>query len=130
MDNSGEVSTGIRLESIMKHLGKYSKETLLQEVIRQSEKWPETPLCLKSKIDQVNLAYRIYKKYRTLFQDLSKKYTQIDEQFQIHMMSIFWVVYLFIKNSTHDNASNTLECTKILKCLFKFVFTEVLALMG
>lgn len=84
----------------MKHLGKYSKELLLQEVIRQVEKWREAPLWLKGKIDAVNIAYRIYKKYRALFQDLAQKTLHLDELSQYNLMSIFWVLYLFIKNSS------------------------------
>jgi hypothetical protein len=57
----------------MRHLGKLSKETLLEEVLRQCLKWREAPSWLKGKIEAVNLAYRMYKKYRTVFQELAKK---------------------------------------------------------
>jgi hypothetical protein len=40
-------------------------------------------------------------------------------------MSIFWVLYLFIKNSSAD--TNALEATQILDALFKYVFGELLA---
>jgi hypothetical protein len=43
-------------------------------------------------------------------------------------MSIFWILYLFIKNTKQeaDETLDTLESTKLLYSLFRFVFGEVL----
>lgn len=39
-------------------------------------------------------------------------------------MAIFWIVFLFVKNSNKDT-TNTIESTAILSSLFKFIFGEV-----
>ena len=99
----------------------------MQEVIKQAEKWREAPVWLKGKIDAVNIAYRMHKKYRALFEDLAKKCLHLDEVSQYNLMSIFWVLYLFIKNSSENRREmDDLEATKLLECLLKFVFGEML----
>lgn len=56
-----------------------------------------TTLVLSNKIDNVQISYRIFKKYRKTFEDIWP-YTHIAKLVMNDMLSIFWIVYLFIKN--------------------------------
>ena len=60
--------SGVTVESVMKHIGNRSREEYLEVLTRQTEKWREAPLWLKEKIDHVKMSYRIFKKYRLVFE--------------------------------------------------------------
>lgn len=68
----GPVSCGIPLEMVLRHSVGLSKESLLEVVTRQCMKWREAPIELKTKIEGVKLAYRMYKKYRAVFEALAR----------------------------------------------------------
>jgi hypothetical protein len=51
----------------MRHIGKLSKEFFLEVLNRQYKKWREAPHWLQTKINNVEINYRIYKKYRMTF---------------------------------------------------------------
>ena len=53
---------------------------------------------LNLKIDKVKLSYRLYKKYRTIFESLSSKNDIVEKQSQFNLMAIFWIVFLLMKN--------------------------------
>ena len=121
----GPVSCGIPLEMVLRHSVGLSKESLLEVVTRQCMKWREAPIELKTKIDEVKLAYRMYKKYRAVFEVLYRTNSCMGEQSLFDLIAIFWIVFLFVKNSSKDNNANTIESTSVLSSLFKFIFGEV-----
>jgi hypothetical protein len=47
-------------------------------ITRQVAKWREAPLWLKAKTDKVKLSYRVYKKYRAVFDELCPSNTLLD----------------------------------------------------
>jgi hypothetical protein len=67
ISNTRRARSGITIEHVMRHAGRLSKEQLLEVVTRQVAKWREAPLWLKAKTDRVKLSYRVYKKYRAVF---------------------------------------------------------------
>ena len=62
-----EVGNGIKIENIMKRLKHLSKEKLLEIMDVQVQKYPEAPDHLKEKIKKVRIAYRMFKKYKNIF---------------------------------------------------------------
>lgn len=93
-------------------------------VVRQCNKWRDAPRWLGAKIGDVKLAYRVYKKYRALFEGLAGRNCIMERQTQFNLMALFWIVFLFVKN-TNSVEGNTIEATTILYSLFKFIFGEV-----
>ena len=64
----------------MKHIGTRSRELFLETLSKQTEKWREAPLWLKEKIGQVRINYRIYKKFRTVFEALAKSHSRLSKE--------------------------------------------------
>jgi hypothetical protein len=67
----------------------------------------------------------MFKKYRAIFEALAGRHCIMEKQSQFNLMAIFWVVFLFVKNSSKTD-SDTIETTTILYSLFRFVFGEVI----
>lgn len=88
-------------------------------------KWREAPKWLSLKIDEVKLAYRIYKKYRAVFEKMTVNHCCAEDSSRDNLMAIFWIVYLYTKNH-HQCSSDILQATIILYTLFLFLFGEVL----
>lgn len=61
----------VTLEHVMRHIGNLSKEKYLEVLTRQVAKWREAPHWLKVKTENLKFAYRIYKKYRSVFDELT-----------------------------------------------------------
>lgn len=99
---------GVSVESVMRHIGsKRSKEHFLEEVERLSRKWREAPAWLLTKIDNVRMSYRIYKKYRLAFEELATAHSFLEDQPKLHLQAIFWILYIYVKNE-HAEIDNTL----------------------
>lgn len=92
------VKSGITLERVMRHLGNLSKEQYLEVLAGLTHRWREAPLWLKAKTDNLKIAYRIYKKYRTVFESLAAANALLDEKTAFTLMATFWLVFLFLKN--------------------------------
>ena len=73
VDSLAPVGCGIPIEKVLRHCGGLSKESLLEVITRQCMKWREAPMALKAKIDNVKLSYRMYKKYRSVFESFAEK---------------------------------------------------------
>lgn len=58
---------GIKIENVMSHLDKLSKERFLDTLNRQLEKDKNAPQYLKKKVEDIRYSYRFYKKYQTTF---------------------------------------------------------------
>lgn len=61
-------------------------------------KWREAPMWIKVKIDNLKLSYRIYKKYRFMFEEMFNNYKTPKDQSKFNLMAIFWIAYLIIKH--------------------------------
>lgn len=90
--------SGITLESVMRHIGKMSREEFLNVLSRQISKWREAPYWLTIKIDNLKISYRIFKKYRSVFDDLCRGNCLFSGVQQFNLMAIFWILYLYVKN--------------------------------
>ena len=76
---------------------------------------------LGTKIENVKMSYRMFKKYRSVFDSLCSVSPKIDKQAQSDLMAIFWIVFLFTKNRTKDEVT-AIDSTNILYCLFIMAF--------
>lgn len=96
--NSGAlVRCGIFLETVLRHMPGLSKESVLEVATRQCIKWREAPKWLSKKIDDVKMAYRVYKKYRAVFDKLAKQNCVVEDGTISNLMAIFWIVFLYAK---------------------------------
>lgn len=119
--NTRRAKSGITLERVMRHLGTLSKEEYLEVLSRQVERWREAPLWLKAKTQNLKITYRIYKKYRTAFDQLCSTSALMDEKSGFNLMAIFWLVFLFVKNQ-NSQFDNTLASTSLLHTIVVFAF--------
>lgn len=113
----------------MRQIGKLSKEKYLLVLTRQVEKWREAPLWLKNKTKRLEINYRIYKKYRSAFDELCQGNSLMEEKARYNLMAIFWILYLYVK---HENSEfeNTIEAITLLHAVVKFAISEVSAQMN
>ncbi len=89
--------TMVSLEHVMRHIGNFSKEKYLEVLTRQVAKWREAPHWLKLKTENLKFSYRIYKKYRSVFDELAETNPNMEEGARFNLMAIFWILYLFLK---------------------------------
>jgi hypothetical protein len=126
ISNTRRARSGITIEHVMRHSGRLSKEQLLEVLARQAAKWREAPLWLRAKTDRVKLSYRVYKKYRAVFDELCPANTLMDEQSRFNLMAIFWILFLFLKNQNAE-FENVMESISLLHVIVMFAFAEVSA---
>ena len=88
-------------------------------------KWREAPLWIKVKIENLKLSYRIYKKYRFVFEEMFSSHNCLKDQPKFNLMAIFWIAYLFIKHE-NQQLENTFENIPLLNCLAIILYTEIL----
>lgn len=82
----------------MSHLGKLSKERFLKTLNKQLEKIKKPPQHLKKRVKDIRYSYRFYKKFQTTFEALFER-SMSDKSCKENFNALFWILYLYIKNS-------------------------------
>jgi hypothetical protein len=104
----------------MSHLGKLSKERFLDTANRQLEKYKLAPQYLKKKLEDVRYSYRFYKKYQAAFEE-AWKVLGVSSGSKEELSAMFWVVYLYVKNSWIET-ENITESRNFLILLIRMIF--------
>lgn len=76
---------------------------------------------LSSKINNLDLSYRLFKKYCETFNKLWKQ-TGIHEFVRNDLLSIFWVIYLLFKSRKHEQFEEFPQQVKLLIVVVKSIF--------
>ena len=76
---------------------------------------------LSFKIKNLDISYRLFKKYRETFEDLWKD-TKIHEFVLNDLLSIFWVIYLLFKSKKHENFEEFSQQVKLIIVVIKSIF--------
>lgn len=80
----------------MKRLKDLSKDTFLDTINLQLEKYATSQHHLKEKIPKIRVAYRSFKKYKAIFSELCNL-AHIPQNIVSDLESFFWIVFLLIK---------------------------------
>ena len=114
-------------ETAMNHLNRKSKEEFIEIIQSMISKNSTLQQKLSSKITNLDISYRLFKKYRETFEDLCKE-TKKDSKIQIHefvmndLISIFWVIYLLFKSRKHEHFEEFSQQVKLLIVVIKSIF--------
>lgn len=71
VDKSSYTSTGVKIENIMRHMNSLSKEKFLDTIEAQLKKSDFEKHYLLEKVIHIKIAFRIFKKYKAIFERLS-----------------------------------------------------------
>lgn len=80
---------------------------------------------MKEKIKKVRIAYRMFKKYKNIFEELSKR-VKVVKNIATNLLSFFWIVYLLIKAKIKA-VDDIEESTKILIIMIQAIFSTHIA---
>jgi len=61
------VSTGIKIENVMRHVGNLSKEKFLETIELQLKKSGLLNYGLIEKVGHIKISFRVFKKYQNIF---------------------------------------------------------------